>query len=71
MEGLTMAKGISCPECGSAEKIWLKGLVPTRKGQKQRYVCFTCGRSFYKPKPVVKVKKAKPSIKPSDMVEDE
>jgi predicted RNA-binding Zn-ribbon protein involved in translation (DUF1610 family) len=55
-----MADKVKCPECGSL-KIWAKGRVPSRTGPKQRYVCFTCGRTFYKPKPVVKV--AKP-VKP-------
>jgi transposase-like protein len=40
---------IKCPECKST-KVWRKGHVPNRKGPKARYVCYTCGRSFYKPK---------------------
>jgi hypothetical protein len=39
---------IKCPE--GHTKVWKKGMVPTRKGPKVRYVCFTCGRSFYAPK---------------------
>jgi len=60
-----MADKVKCPECGSL-KTWAKGLVPTRQGPKQRYVCFTCGRTFYKPKTAVKsarVRKAKSSKK--------
>jgi len=44
-----MADKVKCPECGST-KTWLKGRVPARGGPKQRYVCYTCGRTFYKPK---------------------
>jgi len=52
-----MADKVICPECKST-RTWLKGLVPSRTGPKQRYVCFTCGRTFYKPK--VEAKPAKP-----------
>ena len=56
-----MADKVKCPECGS-QKTWLKGLVPARGGPKQRYVCFDCGRTFYKskaePKPRAKAKKS-------------
>lgn len=52
-----MADKIKCPECGST-KTWAKGKVPSRTGPKQRYVCFTCGRTFYKPKPVAKKPKS-------------
>lgn len=43
-----MATGMKCPnrKCGST-RIWRKGKTPTRQGEKQRYVCFTCGRTFY------------------------
>lgn len=44
-----MVDKVICPECKS-QKVWAKGLVPSRSGPKQRYVCFTCGRTFYKPK---------------------
>ena len=53
-----MADKVKCVECGST-RTWLKGSVPSRSGPKQRYVCFTCGRTFYKPKAVV-AKAAKP-----------
>ena len=61
----TLTRGIVCPKCGSGEKIWGKGEVPTRTGHKRRYVCFACGSSFYKPKPV-RVRGV--SLKPSDAV---
>ena len=55
-----MADKVKCPECGST-RTWAKGQVPSRTGPKQRYVCFTCGRTFYKPKAEAKprAKKAK------------
>ena len=43
-----MATNIKCPEC-KGSKVWLKGSVPTRKGPKKRYICYTCGKSFYAP----------------------
>jgi len=59
-----MSDIVKCPECGSTKGIWAKGRVPSRTGPKQRYVCFTCGRTFYKPKAVVKpVKPTKPKAK--------
>jgi len=45
-----MVEKVKCPECGSTSRIWAKGQVPSRSGPKQRYVCFTCGRTFYKPR---------------------
>lgn len=42
-----MATGIRCPN--GHTRVWKKGVVPTRKGQKVRYVCFTCGKTFYAP----------------------
>lgn len=56
-----MADKVICPECKST-RTWQKGLVPSRTGPKQRYVCFTCGRTFYKTKaePKPRVKPAKP-----------
>ena len=61
-----MAEKVKCPECGSL-RTWLKGLVPSRTGPKQRYVCFTCGRTFYKPKaePKPRVKRSKSGKKKS------
>jgi len=53
-----MAEKIKCPECGSL-RTWLKGQVPSRTGPKQRYVCFACGRTFYKPKVEPKPAKAR------------
>lgn len=54
-----MAK-VVCVEC-SGVRCWKKGLVPGRTGAKQRYVCFDCGRTFYKPvENPKKVVKAKP-----------
>ena len=47
-----MADKVLCPEGHS--RVWKKGEVPSRTGPKQRYVCFTCGRTFYKPKTKVK-----------------
>lgn len=43
-----MAEQVRCPE--GHVKIWKKGCVPTRKGPKVRYVCYVCGRTFYRPK---------------------
>ncbi len=57
-----MTDKVKCPECGST-RTWAKGQVPSRSGPKQRYVCFTCGRTFYKPKETPKV--AKPRVKKS------
>jgi transposase-like protein len=60
-----MADKVKCVECGS-QKVWAKGQVPSRTGPKQRYVCFTCGRTFYKPKvepKLARAKKAKSSKK--------
>jgi len=54
-----MAQNIRCPE--GHTKVWKKGAVPTRKGPKVRYVCYTCGRTFYKPDAKKKIKKAKGS----------
>ncbi len=51
-----MVDKVLCPEGHS--RVWAKGRVPSRTGPKQRYVCFTCGRTFYKPKPVVKKSKS-------------
>ena len=59
-----MADKVKCPECGSL-KTWAKGKVPTRTGPKQRYICYTCGRSFYKTKPVAKSQKPKSGKKKS------
>ena len=53
-----MADKVKCPECGST-RTWAKGQVPSRTGPKQRYVCFTCGRTFYKPKAEAKPKVAR------------
>ena len=50
---------VTCVEC-SGTKCWKKGEVPSRSGLKQRYVCFDCGRTFYKLDP----KPAKPKAKP-------
>jgi transposase-like protein len=51
-----MVEQIRCPE--GHTKVWKKGCVPSRKGPKVRYVCYTCGRTFYKPKPI-RTKKTK------------
>jgi len=56
-----MAEKITCPE--GHTRVWSKGQVPSRSGPKQRYVCFTCGRTFYRPKAEAKV--AKPRAKPA------
>ena len=53
-----MAEKVICPECKSS-RTWLKGQVPSRSGPKQRYVCFQCGRTFYKPKVEVKPRVAR------------
>lgn len=45
--------GVKCPYC-KRERIWRKGFTPTLKGERQRYVCFTCGRTFYLPKDKVR-----------------
>lgn len=52
-----MATNLKCPV--GHTKIWMKGKVPTRQGPKTRYVCYECGRSFYKPKPATKAKSGK------------
>jgi transposase-like protein len=57
-----MTDKIVCPE--GHTRVWAKGLVPSRTGPKQRYVCFTCGRTFYKPKAEVKVAKPRVARKP-------
>jgi len=57
-----MADKVKCPECGSL-KTWRKGEVPSRSGPKQRYVCFTCGRTFYKPTAEAKVAKLRATRK--------
>ena len=57
-----MATGIKCPE--GHTKVWMKGKVPSRKGLKTRYVCYTCGRSFYKGAADVVKPKAKRARKP-------
>jgi len=56
---------IKCPE--GHTRVWKKGSSPTRKGPKVRYICYTCGRSFYHerkpvcvPRAPVKVKASKP-----------
>ena len=56
-----MAEKITCPE--GHTRVWAKGQVPSRSGPKQRYVCFTCGRTFYKPK--AEAKQVKPRVKPT------
>ena len=53
-----MTDKVICPECKST-RTWKKGAVPSRTGPKQRYVCFSCGGTFYKPKAEVKVAKAR------------
>lgn len=58
-----MTDKVKCPECGSL-KTWAKGRVPSRTGPKQRYVCFTCGRTFYKPKTESKPAKVARARKP-------
>jgi len=55
-----MADKVKCPECGSL-RVWLKGKVPARGGPKQRYVCFACGRTFYKSAVEAKRKPARKS----------
>lgn len=42
-----MAAGIKCPK--GHTRVWRKGYVPTRTGLKARFVCFTCGKTFYGP----------------------
>jgi transposase-like protein len=42
-----MAAGVKCPK--GHTRVWKKGVVPTKQGNKPRYVCFTCGRTFYLP----------------------
>lgn len=36
-----------CPRCRATKRIWRKGVVPTRTGQKPRFTCFKCGKTFY------------------------
>jgi len=54
-----MTDKITCPE--GHTRVWAKGQVPSRSGLKQRYVCYICGRTFYKPK--VEAKVVKPRVK--------
>lgn len=42
-----MAQGMKCPR--GHTRVWRKGYVPLRTGLKARYVCFTCGKTFYAP----------------------
>ena len=42
-----MATTIKCPEGHTT--VWKKGKTPTRRGLKVRYMCSTCGRTFYAP----------------------
>ena len=44
----SLRMGRKCPACKS-KRVWKKGKSPTRQGDFQRYVCFTCGRTFYAP----------------------
>ena len=41
----------ACPEC-SSRHVWLKGKSPSRKGQRTRYLCFDCAKTFYVEKAV-------------------
>ena len=41
-----MATNIKCPFC-KGTKVWKKGKVPAIGGPKTRYVCYSCGKSFY------------------------
>ena len=41
----------ACPECSSLF-VWRKGKTPSRKGQRNRYVCVDCGKTFYGEKAV-------------------
>jgi len=60
----TMAKDkVVCPEC-SGVRCWKKGLVPSRTGPKQRYVCFDCGRTFHLPDKPKKQATVKPKTAP-------
>jgi len=53
-----MVDNMKCPGCGSI-KIWKKGTVPTRQGPKVRYICYSCGRSFYAPVEKKQVRKSR------------
>lgn len=51
-----MTTGIRCPnkrcasnKAGGAKRFWKKGWTPTIQGERQRYICFTCGKTFYLP----------------------
>ena len=38
---------MKCPACGS-ERVWRVGTVPTQKqGQRQRFKCAICAKTFY------------------------
>jgi transposase-like protein len=37
-----------CPFCSNG-KAWKIGTVIRQKGNKQRYICNTCGKTFYLP----------------------
>ena len=56
-----MAEGMKCP--AGHTRVWKKGVVPTRTGQKARYVCFVCGKTFYKPESKPKTAKPKAKVK--------
>jgi len=43
-----MTVGFKCPHCHSS-KVWRKGKVPHVGGPRVRYVCYDCGKSFYRP----------------------
>ena len=45
-ESKLVDKKHACPNC-SSRSVWKKGKTPTRKGQRKRYVCVDCGRTFY------------------------
>ena len=73
MVEVSVTKGVKCPKCGG-QRIWAKGLVPSRSGLKQRYVCYTGGHTFYKPVPKPKprpVRKAKAVKKVAAVVKSE
>jgi len=60
-----LAQPPKCPECTS-QKLWRDGLLYTKQGEVQRWLCRNCGRRFSDPK--IKVDIIKQSLVLSDPV---
>ncbi len=44
--GKEMSDVVHCPN--GHTRVWAHGTVPSKSGPKKRYVCVTCGTTFYK-----------------------